>query len=65
MLSEENNLALNAFVKAAEDKDIGLSKDVLIKIYKIEERNQFKDSSDRINVNKEIEKLILSSMKEG
>ena len=64
-MSEENNLALNAFVKAAEDKDIGLSKDVLIKIYKIEERNQFKDSGDRINVNKEIEKLILSSMKEG
>ena len=63
-MSDENNMALNAFIEAAEKKDIGLSKDKLIQIYKIEERNQYKDSSERVNINKEIEKLILSSIKE-
>ena len=63
-MSDENNMALNVFIEAAEKKDIGLSKDKLIQIYKIEERNQYKDSSERVNINKEIEKLILSSIKE-
>ena len=63
-MSDENNMALNVFIEAAEKKDIGLSKDKLIQIYKIEERNQYKDSSERVNIKKEIEKLILSSIKE-
>jgi len=61
-MNDENNMALKAFIKAGENLDIGLPEDVLIKIYEIEERNQFKKSSERLNVHREIEKLILSSM---
>ena len=61
-MNDEKNMALKAFIKAGENLDIGLPEDVLIKIYEIEERNQFKKSSERLNVHREIEKLILSSM---
>ena len=60
-MNNENNMALKAFIKASKNLDIQLPEEVLIKIYEIEERNQFKKSSERGNVNKEIEKLILSS----
>ncbi len=63
-MADENNMALKAFIEAAKKQNTGLPEEVLVSIYKIEERNQYKENAERVNVNRELEKLILTSLSE-
>ncbi|EAV47473.1 hypothetical protein MB2181_05330 [Methylophilales bacterium HTCC2181] len=63
-MGDENNMALKAFIEAAKKQNTRLPEEVLVKIYKIEERNQYKENVERANVHRELEKLILTALKE-
>ena len=63
-MGDENNMALKAFIEAAKKQNTRLPEVVLVKIYKIEERNQYKENVERANVHRELEKLILTALKE-
>jgi len=63
-MGDENNMALKAFIEAAKKQNTRLPEEVLVKIYKIEERNPYKENVERANVHRELEKLILTALKE-